>query len=199
MKKLFLSPKLYAFATALLFLFAACNNGGDATPASSDSASTKSADNKNAVAVATLSGTIPDTAVNGTVRFEQDGNEVKMKLDILVPTKANQSVAVHIHEMGDCGDMGNHAGGHWNPTSKKHGEWGSAEFHSGDIGNIQLDGEGKGTKEITSSLWSIGGSDSTNILNKTIIVHGGVDDYTSQPSGNSGARIGCGVIKQTNQ
>jgi Cu-Zn family superoxide dismutase len=176
------------------FLFTACNNnGGPATTAGMDK--------KENIhhAQATLSGTKPDTTVNGTVQFDADGDKVKMKLEITVPKKAGQSVAVHIHAMADCGDMGKGAGGHWNRTNKSHGKWGSADFHSGDIGNINLDAAGKGTLELETDLWSLGGDASKNILDKSIIVHSGVDDYTSQPSGNSGERIGCGVIKTSNQ
>ena len=148
-------------------------------------------------AEAILSGTQPDTTVTGTVSFNEDNGKVKMKLDITVPKKANQSVAVHIHEHGNCGDMGKEAHGHWNPTKMNHGKWGSAAFHSGDIGNVSLNAEGKGTLELETDLWSISGTDSTkNILNKAIIVHGGVDDFTTQPTGNAGSRIGCGVINK---
>lgn len=153
---------------------------------------------KSKQAVAVITGTHQDSMpVNGTATFtEQDNGQVKMVLELTVPNKANQTVAVHIHEHGDCGDAGNNTHGHWNPTGKQHGKWGSAEFHSGDIGNVVLDAQGKGTITITTDLWSIGGDDKTNILNRAIIVHGGVDDYTSQPSGNAGPRIGCGVIQQ---
>ena len=148
-------------------------------------------------AEAILSGTQPDTTVTGTVSFNEDNGKVKMTLDITVPKKANQSVAVHIHEHGSCGDMGKEAHGHWNPTKMNHGKWGSAAFHSGDIGNVSLNAEGKGTLELETDLWSISGTDSTkNILNKAIIVHGGVDDFTTQPTGNAGSRIGCGVINK---
>ena len=148
-------------------------------------------------AEAILSGTQPDTTVTGTVSFNEDNGKVKMMLDITVPKKANQSVAVHIHEHGNCGDMGKEAHGHWNPTKMNHGKWGSAAFHSGDIGNVSLNAEGKGTLELETDLWSISGTDSTkNILNKAIIVHGGVDDFTTQPTGNAGSRIGCGVINK---
>jgi Cu/Zn superoxide dismutase len=148
-------------------------------------------------AEAVLSGTYADTTVSGTVKFDSaaDG-KVKMTLDIMVPAKANQSVAVHIHENGDCGDTAMMAHGHWNPTNAQHGQWGSGSFHVGDIGNVTLDAQGNGHMEMETDLWAIGGSNANkNILNKSIIVHGGVDDYTSQPSGNAGTRIGCGVIK----
>lgn len=147
-------------------------------------------------AQATLSGTYADTTVEGTALFDEMNGKVKMVLNITVPAKANKSVAVHLHEHGACGDMGNEAHGHWNPTNKDHGQWGSASFHSGDIGNVQLDAAGKGSMELETDLWSVGGDSATNILNKSVIVHGGVDDYTSQPSGNAGTRIGCGVIAQ---
>jgi Cu-Zn family superoxide dismutase len=121
-----------------------------------------------------------------------------MTIDITVPTKANQNVAVHIHEHGDCGNMGKEAHGHWNPTKENHGKWASGAFHRGDIGNVALNGEGKGTMELETDQWSISGSDTTkNIINKAIIVHGGVDDYSTQPTGNAGSRIGCGVIKKS--
>lgn len=148
-------------------------------------------------AEATLSGTFPDTAVSGSVKFVANSanGKVKMILKITVPAKAGKAIAVHIHEHGDCGDMGKMAHGHWNPTNSKHGKWGSASFHSGDIGNVKLNAKGKGTFTITTDLWTLGGKPDKNILGKSIIVHGGVDDYTTQPTGNSGTRIGCGVIQ----
>ncbi|MGI8601223.1 MAG: superoxide dismutase family protein [Chitinophagaceae bacterium] len=190
---------LAAITALFLFFTTSCNDDTNTSTTGEDttttSTTTTSTANGNQMAEATLSGTKTDTTVNGTVQFtqQQDG-QVKMMLDITVPTKANQSVAIHFHEHADCGDMGNHAGGHWNPTNTNHGQWGQGSFHSGDIGNINLDGQGRAQKEITSNLWSIGGDASKDILNKTIVIHSGVDDYTSQPAGNSGNRIGCGVI-----
>ena len=147
-------------------------------------------------AEAVLAGTYADTAVSGTAKFDADDNgKVKMQLEITIPAKAGKSVAVHIHEHGDCGDNGKMSHGHWNPTNQQHGKWGSASFHVGDIGNVKLDKEGKGMITLETDLWTLGGSHEKNILNKAVIVHGGVDDYTTQPTGNAGSRIGCGVIK----
>jgi Cu-Zn family superoxide dismutase len=181
-----------------------CNDGTNVGGANTDTAKNASTGDSSmgstagTVAVANLTGTYADTTVNGTVRFETEADgEVKMKLDLTIPAKANQSVAVHIHEHGDCGDTAHHAGGHWNPTNAQHGKWGSASFHIGDIGNVTLDAGGKGSLELETRLWSIGGDAQKDILNKTIIVHGGTDDYTSQPSGNSGTRIACGVISKS--
>jgi superoxide dismutase, Cu-Zn family len=147
-------------------------------------------------AEARLAGTFADTTVDGTVKFDADSSgKVKMTLEITVPAKAGKSVAVHIHEHGDCGDTAKMAHGHWNPTNAQHGKWGSASFHSGDIGNVKLNSKGKGTLTLTTDLWTLGGKPDKNILGRSIIVHGGVDDYKTQPSGNSGTRIGCGVIQ----
>ena len=205
MKKLVQSLKLSACAFTLMFGIAACNSGSsDETTTTENKDTTMATDATIAPADTTskqhasvvLTGVFPDTTVTGNVTFDtQADGKVKMKLEISIPKKANKSVAVHIHEKGDCADMGKAAGGHWNPTNVQHGKWGSASFHSGDIGNVSLDAQGNGTMEMETDLWTIGGSDKTNILDKSIIVHGGVDDFTSQPSGNAGTRIGCGIIK----
>jgi Cu-Zn family superoxide dismutase len=147
-------------------------------------------------ATATLTGTKPDTTLNGTAEFTQQNGKVKLVLNITCEKMAGKSVAVHIHEMGDCGDMGNMAHGHWNPTGKQHGKWGSDNFHLGDIGNVSLDAQGKGMLEMETDLWTIGGDSTSNLLNRAFMVHSGKDDFKTQPTGNAGSRIGCGVIKK---
>ena len=185
----------------IVSVFTACNNESTNTGENADTTSTTTTESTNeneASAQAVLSGTQSDTTVTGTANFKEYDAKVEMKLEITVPKKANSSVAVHIHEHGSCGDMGKEAHGHWNPTNEDHGKWGTAPFRRGDIGNVRLDGEGKGTLELETDLWTISGSDTTkNILNKAIIVHGGEDDFKTQPTGNGGSRIGCGVITKS--
>lgn len=173
--------------------FISCDSASKGTAQNTDSTAM-------AMAEAVVSGTGSDTTVTGQVNFQTQGNgQVRMMLNLTIPTKANSSVAVHLHEHGDCGEMGNNAHGHWNPTNENHGKWGEGNYHSGDIGNVELDAQGTGSMELTTDRWTIGGDSTTNILNKAVIVHSGVDDYTSQPSGNAGSRIGCGVVNQANQ
>lgn len=144
---------------------------------------------------ADISATKTDTTGSGRVEFtKKDDGSVEMNLSVTFPKMANKSVAVHFHEHGDCGDAGKGAHGHWNPTNEAHGKWGSAAYHSGDIGNVQLNGEGVGSVTVSSNRWTIGGDEKTNVLGRAIIVHSGVDDYKTQPTGNAGTRIGCGVI-----
>jgi Cu-Zn family superoxide dismutase len=179
---------------ATLLIFTACNNGKTKDEMKNSAENMELKSENSAAAMATLSATTKDTALTGTVEFTAENGKVKMAITLSIPAMANKSVAVHIHEMGDCGDMGKMAHGHWNPGNQLHGKWGSAGFHAGDIGNVSLDAAGKGTMELTTDLWSIGGDEKTNILNRSIIVHSGMDDFTTQPTGNAGSRIGCGVI-----
>lgn len=209
MRSGFFSTKLLLSAgvTALVTLFSCNNNGESKATADTTKVTTETAmpsamtDTSSAPMVnhaeAKLSGTYADTTVEGTIKFDRDSSgKVKMTLEITVPAKAGKTVAVHIHEHGDCGDTAKLAHGHWNPTNAQHGKWGSASFHSGDIGNVKLNAKGKGSLSLTTDLWTLGGKPDKNILGKSIIVHGGIDDYKTQPSGNSGTRIGCGVILQ---
>ena len=104
--------------------------------------------------------------------------------------------AIHIHEKSDCSAAdGSSAGGHWNPTFKKHGKWGVGEYHKGDIGNFTADAAGNGTITLTTDQWNMGSGDPTkDILGKGLIVHQGTDDFVSQPSGDAGARVACSAI-----
>jgi len=151
----------------------------------------KSADSKNLNLVfesksnSTVTGTATFTEKNGKVTFTA-------KISGLQPGIH----AIHIHEKSDCSAAdGSSAGGHWNPTFKKHGKWGDVEHHRGDIGNFTADEKGNGTITLTTDEWSIGGEDpSKDILGKGLIVHQGADDYISQPAGNAGARVACSAI-----
>ncbi|HET6768274.1 MAG TPA: superoxide dismutase family protein [Chitinophagaceae bacterium] len=212
MKPNFLLPKLVScFGIIGCIVIVACNDNSesettDTSTLTSETTSTAPATTATPAATdsvamvthaeAKLSGTYPDTTVEGTVRFDSDSDgKVKMMLDITIPRKAGKTVALHIHEHGNCGDKAMLAHGHWNPTNTQHGKWGSGSFHSGDIGNVKLNAQGKGTMTLTTDLWTLGGKPDKNILGKSMIVHGGADDYKTQPTGNSGTRIGCAVIQ----
>lgn len=138
-----------------------------------------------------------DSKATGKVAFMEENGNVTMKAKILGLSPGTH--AIHIHEKADCTSPdGKSAGGHWNPTFEDHGKWGDANgFHRGDIGNFEANDQGEGTVSITTDLWCIGcGDEKKDILGKAIIVHQGVDDFTSQPSGDAGARVSCGGIIQ---
>lgn len=133
--------------------------------------------------------------VTGTVSFTGQGDRVLVKAEVrgLAPGLHG----FHIHEKGDCssGD-GMSAGGHFNPHKKPHGGASGAERHAGDLGNLNADAGGVARLEIEVDGASVGGG-AANIAGKGVIVHAAPDDYKTQPTGNSGARVACGVIVMT--
>ncbi len=133
------------------------------------------------------------SSVTGMATFTQNGDQITLTIEI---QKASPGIhAVHIHENGDCSSPdGKSAGGHWNPTGVAHGKWGEGEFHLGDLGNITVGEDGTGGIELTTSLWEIGTDSDIDVVGRGIVVHAGADDFTSQPSGDAGARVGCGAI-----
>ncbi|MDX1542696.1 MAG: superoxide dismutase family protein [Christiangramia sp.] len=140
---------------------------------------------------------VSDSKLSGNVVFTEEDGEVSMTA--IISGLSEGTHAIHIHEKGDCSAAdGKSAGGHWNPTDQPHGEWGNAEgYHKGDIGNFDVDANGNGTVNFSTDEWCIGcGDEKKDLLGKAVIVHDGVDDYTSQPSGAAGTRVGCGVIQK---
>jgi len=137
------------------------------------------------------------SSLTGEATFEESGDEVKMTLTVKGATPGTH--AVHLHENGDCSASdATSAGGHWNPTHESHGKRaGDGAFHSGDIANLEVGADGTGKIEVSASDWTIGGAPETDVIGKAVIIHASADDFVSQPSGNAGAREGCGVVSQT--
>lgn len=135
--------------------------------------------------------------VTGEAKFTDEGDG-KVRFELTVENLTPGEHAVHLHEKGDCSaEDASSAGGHWNPTMKPHGKRGDGNsYHKGDVGNMTVGNDGKGTMNLTVQGWSIGGADSTNVVGKAVIVHEKADDFTTQPTGNAGGRLSCGVIKQ---
>ena len=137
------------------------------------------------------------STAKGNVVFRQRSNTVSMTAVFSGLEEGEH--AVHLHEKSDCSsDDGSSAGGHWNPTAQPHGAWGDeAGYHKGDIGNFTVNANGTGTITFVTEEWCIScGDDTKDILGKSVIVHQGTDDFTSQPSGAAGSRISCGGIIQ---
>ena len=132
--------------------------------------------------------------VSGTAIFTEENGEVTMRAELSGLTEGTH--AIHLHENADCSaEDASSAGGHWNPTFEDHGQWGDEEHHKGDIGNFEADAEGKAIVQFSTDQWCIGCDDETkNIVGTAVVVHDGVDDYTSQPSGDAGTRIACGEV-----
>jgi Cu-Zn family superoxide dismutase len=132
------------------------------------------------------------STTTGTATFEQDGDQVMLTLEVSGATPGKHGA--HIHQTGDCSASdASSAGGHWNPTAHPHGTP-DAAHHLGDLGNIEIGQDGKGTLKLSKAEWKIGDGSANDVVGKALIIHAGEDDLVTDPAGNSGSRVACGVI-----
>ena len=145
-------------------------------------------------ATAKLEPTKGNTA-NGTVTFTQKGD--KVVVEARLAGLAPGGHGFHIHEKGDCssGD-GMSTGGHFNPRGKPHAMPTTMDRHAGDLPMLDADSSGNATLVVELDVITIGGGD-TDIVGRGLIVHKDPDDYKTQPTGNSGARVACGAITRS--
>ena len=132
--------------------------------------------------------------LDGIVLLREDGNDVRI-LGQLTGFEPNGLFGFHIHERADCsGPDFKAAGGHYAPVGHKHGYPDSKLSHKGDLGNIQSNSEGvvKLDRVVASTSLTKGHN---TLRGRALIIHAEADDYTTQPSGASGPRIGCVAIK----
>jgi len=146
-------------------------------------------------AIAQLAPTRGNTA-SGTVKFTQHGDKVLMSVSVS-GLKPNSEHGFHVHEKGDCssGD-GMSAGGHFNPFAKPHGGRSSMNRHAGDIPNLRADAFGNVNAVVELDLLTVTDG-AASVVGKAVVIHRDPDDYKSQPAGNSGPRIACGVVRRS--
>lgn len=188
-------PRITAaiFAITLLGVAAGCNRKSDmsSTTSTTSSAEPKSTMAGTMSAVATIEPTEGNN-VRGTVRFVKEGDRVRVIADLTGLTPGEHGI--HVHENGDCSATdASSAGGHFNPTNQPHGGRDAEARHVGDMGNITADSSGKAHLDYVDSKIALSGPNS--VVGRGVIVHGGRDDLKTQPSGDSGKRVGCGQIK----
>ena len=129
--------------------------------------------------------------VSGTITFSKVGNGVQIIADIKGLTKGKHGF--HIHECGDCSAVdGSSAGGHFNPMKMNHGAPMDNMRHAGDMGNIEADDQGNAHLDYIDPMMTLEGENS--IIGRSVIIHKGEDDLKTQPTGNAGARVACGLI-----
>lgn len=128
---------------------------------------------------------------SGTVTFTESGDGVQVEAEIEGVDEGNHGF--HIHQYGDCtAPDGTSAGGHYNPEDNQHAGPDAENRHVGDMGNIEAGADGMATKSYVDSVITLNGPNS--IIGHAVIVHAGEDDLKSQPTGDAGSRLGCGVI-----
>lgn len=190
-------------AATAIFAFVGCKNEKkdmDTMDGMNDTIQMDSANDEDAMeeapkTVSVVMESKSGSTAKGEVYFTEQNGMVTMeaKFSGLKPG----THAIHIHEKADCSsEDGKSSGGHWNPTLQKHGKWGDAEgYHKGDIGNFEAGADGSGSISMQTDEWCIGcGDENKNIVGKAVIVHDGIDDFTTQPTGDAGGRISCGGI-----
>lgn len=172
-----------------------------------DEDDTDADDNEKVLGVATTTlQSLGDSSVEGTVTFTEkertnaDGDTerfVVVSYDIsgLEPDAPR---GFHIHEHGDCSsDDGMSAGGHFNPGDHDHGDLSNENTHAGDLGNVTADAEGKARGDILGvSKITLDENEDSYIVGRSVIVHEDEDDLHSQPTGDAGGRVACGVIAE---
>lgn len=117
------------------------------------------------------------------------------KVEVWIENATPGTHGLHIHEKGDCSDPeAKSAGGHFNPGGNPHAGPMEMKRHAGDLGNIEIKADGTGDLNITSDLLTVKAGPNS-VIGRSVVFHEKADDLTTQPTGNAGGRLGCGVIK----
>lgn len=135
------------------------------------------------------------STVTGKVHFVQHADGGVRVSGQVSGLKPNSEHGFHIHENGDCSSAdGSSAGGHFNPGNSAHGKHGQGVQHVGDLMSLRANASGMAVVQYETQQISLN-ANSKNIANRALIVHADPDDFTTQPTGNAGARLACGVIQ----
>jgi Cu-Zn family superoxide dismutase len=183
---------LMAVATAVFLTACGTSPAPKPTPASATPAAVSTA--KQAVAnLAAASGSLVSGKITATPMG--DGVHLTGTVGGLAP---NSSHGFHVHEKGDCSAAdASSAGPHFNPAATAHGKAETGTHHAGDMDNVVANADGVVAVNVHVKGVTLGGGAANDIAGRALVVHAAPDDYTSQPAGNAGARVACGVIKVT--
>ncbi|MBL8267935.1 superoxide dismutase family protein [Steroidobacter sp.] len=183
----------------IALLIAACGRNEDGA-----SVATTSAPQTTATAEATAGGAVQlsptkGNTANGGLNVSAAGSGVKLS-GMIQGLKPDSEFGFHFHEKGDCSAPdATSAGAHFNPTDHDHGNPQAQPHHAGDMLNVKSDAQGVAEVSIDNPEVSLQTGQPNDILGKALVVHAKPDDYQTQPSGDSGDRIACGVVAiQTN-
>ena len=194
-----LTPVLLAASVLALSACSSSSPTKSTAPAESTTTATPSAPAAKSTAksatvnLASASGSL----VSGKLTVVPMGNGVHLTGEIggLSPGSTH---AIHIHEKGDCSAAdASSAGGHFNPSAQPHGKVGSGAHHGGDMDNLVANAEGVAQVNAHAEGVTLGGGAANDVAGKAVIVHAAADDYRTQPTGNAGGRVACGVITVT--
>lgn len=132
---------------------------------------------------------------SGRLSVEREGQALRVR-GLLSGLGADSEHGFHIHENGDCSAAdASSAGGHFNPLGRAHGHPAAGEHHAGDMLNVRADGQGAARVDVLLPGLGLRDGSASDVIGRAIVVHKDADDHASQPAGNAGARIACGVIR----
>jgi Cu-Zn family superoxide dismutase len=190
--KHFFAEELMKTAPVLVTMsFAAAAAAAQMTPATSPSPAAKAPGGGPVTRAVAVLHPAKDGAVAGTLTFVKATPGVKITGRITGLGAGTHGF--HIHEFGDCSAADfSSAGGHYNPTGHQHAGPAEARRHIGDMGNIEAAADGAATVDYTDTRLRFDGAH--GILGRGVIVHANPDDLKTQPTGNAGGRLACGVI-----
>ena len=187
------TPLTTALLAAAVATLTACSSTPPAKETAAPSPAAQSTAKSATVNLASASGSL----VSGKLNVVPMGTGVHLTGEIggLTPGSTH---AIHIHEKGDCSAAdASSAGGHFNPDAQPHGKVGSGPHHGGDMDNIVANREGVAQVNAHAEGVTLGGGAANDVAGKAVIVHAAQDDYRTQPTGNAGGRVACGIITVT--
>lgn len=209
--------KVALTAAALAFVLSGCHGGAHTwygakanedhsahTQASSDSAApVMAADDHQNTAVSEAAGSVTVGLINakgmniGKAMLKQEKEGVRIQVDAAYLPEGKHGI--HIHENGKCAAPDfKSAGEHFNPDMKKHGFHNPQGYHNGDLPNLVAGADGKAKADFVTAVVTLEKGKPNSLLKPggtALVIHEKEDDYKTDPSGNSGARIACGVIQ----
>ena len=190
MKKLLVT----IIAIALVGLFSACSGTDNVAEDTHDhSGHTHDVEYSESVQASAALAPTQGNNVQGNVTFQQEADgRVRIIAEVSGLTPGFHGF--HVHENGDCSAPdASSAGGHFNPHHTEHGKAGEGVYHAGDLPSLNADADGNAKLDVLLDGIDITGDH--GIVGRSLIVHADPDDYISQPTGNSGARVACAVIQ----
>lgn len=175
-------PSLLMVVSASVAVMAACTTPGGGAGTGGGAGSVE-------VSLAAKSG----SAVTGSMHLSEHNGKLRLS-GTVAGLEPNSEHGFHIHEKGDCSaEDASSAGGHFNPGASPHGSFSAAVHHAGDLPSLKADAKGVAKIDVVLSGVTLGDGPNS-IRGRSLVVHGKADDFTTQPSGNSGPRVACGAI-----
>jgi Cu-Zn family superoxide dismutase len=180
----------FGIAATAALLFVAGSGSGAANGSAKEPANGGAV--KSAKAIARLESKSSST-VTGQATFTEKNGGVEISIEIKGAKPGMHGV--HLHDKGDCSAPdASSAGGHFNPDNKAHGSPSVNPHHAGDFGNFNVGADGTGKLKLTAKGLTVAPGPNS-VVGHALVIHADADDMKTQPSGNSGARVACGVVQ----